>query len=82
MRDCLADEEKDRITVLEHKVQSLREIVSVVTIVAFTVLLGIPILASVIGGGTYSGFFGGGWNTMLLYGLLVANAVGYLWSEL
>ena len=78
----MTDEDKDRITVLEHKVQSLREILSVITIVAFTVLLGIPIVASVIGAGTFSMFFGGGWNTMLLYGLLIANAIGYLWSEL
>jgi len=78
----LADEDKERIELLEHRVQSLREILSVVTIVAFTVLIGIPILASVIGGGTYSEFFGGGWNTMLLYGLLIANAVGYLWSDI
>ena len=78
----MADEDKERIELLEHRVQSLREILSVVTIVAFTVLIGIPILASVIGGGTYSEFFGGGWNTMLLYGLLIANAVGYLWSDI
>ena len=78
----MADEDKERIELLEHRVQSLREILSVVTIIAFTVLIGIPILASVIGGGTYSEFFGGGWNTMLLYGLLIANAVGYLWSDI
>jgi hypothetical protein len=78
----MTDEESSRLTVLEHKVQTLREIVSVVTIVAFTVLLGIPIISSVVGVGTYSEFFGAAWNTTLLYGLLVANTVGYLWSEL
>ncbi len=78
----MADDDKSRITVLENKLESMKEIVSVLTIVAFTLLLGVPIFASVIGGGSASGFFGGGWNTMLLYGLLVANAVGYLWSEL
>jgi len=36
----------------------------------------------VIGIGTYSPFFGAAWNTMLLYALLVANTIGYLWSEL
>ncbi|MBU0624172.1 MAG: hypothetical protein KJ672_04940 [Candidatus Thermoplasmatota archaeon] len=60
----------------------LREILSVVTIVTFTVFLGIPIISSVVGVGTYSEFFGGAWNTTLLYGLLAANTVGYLWSEL
>jgi len=78
----MASDEKDRTTVLEHKVQTLREIVSVVTIVAFTTLLGVPIVSSVVGAGTYSEFFGAAWNTMLLYGLLIANAIGYLWSEL
>ena len=78
----MTDDDKTRITVLEHKVQSMKEIVSVLTILIFTVLLGIPIIASVVGGGVASGFFGGGWNTMLLYGLLIANAVGYLWSEI
>lgn len=62
--------------------QVLREILSVVTIVTFTVFLGIPIVSSVVGAGTYSEFFGGAWNTTLLYGLLAANTVGYLWSEL
>jgi hypothetical protein len=46
------------------------------------VFLGIPIVSSVVGSGTYSEFFGAAWNTTLLYGLLVANTVGYLWSEL
>jgi hypothetical protein len=78
----LAEKDEQRLTELEHKVQTLREIVSVVTIVAFTILLGIPIVVSVVGVGTASGFFGAAWNTTLLYGLLVANAVGYLWSEL
>jgi hypothetical protein len=82
MRDNLADDDNDRMKALENKVQTLREIVSVVTIVAFTILVGIPIVSSVVGVGTYSEFFGAAWNTMLLYGLLVANAVGYLWSEL
>jgi len=78
----MTDEDNNRLTVLEHKVQGLREILSVVTIVAFTLLLGIPIVSSVVGVGTYSEFFGAAWNTTLLYGLLVANTVGYLWSEL
>ncbi|MBU0684994.1 MAG: hypothetical protein ABIE25_03565 [Thermoplasmatota archaeon] len=78
----MTDEDHNRLTVLEHKVQGLREILSVVTIVAFTVFLGIPIVSSVVGVGTYSEFFGAAWNTTLLYGLLVANTVGYLWSEL
>lgn len=78
----MTDEDSNRLTVLEHKVQGLREILSVVTIVAFTVFLGIPIISSVVGVGTYSEFFGAAWNTTLLYGLLVANTVGYLWSEL
>jgi hypothetical protein len=78
----MTDEDNNRVTVLEHKVQGLREILSVVTIVAFTVFLGIPIISSVVGVGTYSEFFGAAWNTTLLYGLLVANTVGYLWSEL
>jgi len=78
----MTDEDNNRVTVLEHKVQGLREILSVVTIVAFTVFLGIPIVSSVVGVGTYSEFFGAAWNTTLLYGLLVANTVGYLWSEL
>jgi hypothetical protein len=78
----MTDEDNNRLTVLEHKVQGLREILSVVTIVAFTVFLGIPIISSVVGVGTYSEFFGAAWNTTLLYGLLVANTVGYLWSEL
>ncbi len=78
----MVEDEGNRLTALEHKVKTLREILSVVTIVAFTVLLGIPIVSSVVGVGTYSPFFGAAWNTMLLYGLLVANAVGYLWSDL
>jgi hypothetical protein len=78
----MTDEDNNRLTVLEHRVQGLREILSVVTIVAFTVFLGIPIVSSVVGSGTYSEFFGAAWNTTLLYGLLVANTVGYLWSEL
>jgi hypothetical protein len=78
----MTDEDSNRLTVLEHKVRGLREILSVVTIVAFTVFLGIPIISSVVGVGTYSEFFGAAWNTTLLYGLLVANTVGYLWSEL
>jgi hypothetical protein len=78
----MTDEDNNRLTVLEHKVQGLREILSVVTIVAFTVFLAIPIVSSVVGVGTYSEFFGAAWNTTLLYGLLVANTVGYLWSEL
>ena len=78
----MAEDEGNRLTALEHKVKTLREILSVVTIVAFTVLLGIPIVSSVVGVGTYSEFFGAAWNTMLLYGLLIANTVGYLWSEI
>jgi len=78
----LTDELEKRTTILEHKVQVLREILSVVTIVTFTVFLGLPIISSVVGVGTYSEFFGAAWNTTLLYGLLVANTVGYLWSEL
>lgn len=77
----MADEEH-RITVLENKLQTMREILSVVTIIAFTVFLGIPIVGSVLGIGTYSPFFGAAWNTTLLYALLIANTVGYLWSEL
>jgi len=75
-------ENDEKITALEQKVQTMREILSVVTIIVFTVFLAIPIVASVIGVGTYSEFFGAAWNTVLLYGLLIANAVGYLWSEL
>lgn len=82
MCDNLTDELEKRTTILEHKVRTLREILSVVTIVTFTVLLGIPIVSSVVGVGTYSEFFGAAWNTTLLYGLLAANTVGYLWSEL
>jgi len=78
----LVEDNDQRITEIESKLQTIREILSVVTIVIFTIFVGIPILGSVIGIGTYSPFFGAAWNTMLLYGLLVANAVGYLWSEL
>lgn len=78
----MADNDDDRMTAMENKLQTIREILSVVTIVAFTVFVGIPIVSSVVGVGTYSEFFGAAWNTTLLYGLLVANAVGYLWSEL
>jgi hypothetical protein len=78
--DDLAEDQ--RITVLENKLHTMREILSVVTIIVFTVFLGIPIVGSVLGIGTYSPFFGAAWNTMLLYALLVANTVGYLWSEL
>jgi len=78
----LAADEDQRITVLEHKMQTFREILSVVTIIAFVIFVGIPIVGSVIGIGTYSPFFGAAWNSMLLYGLLVANIVGYLWSDL
>ena len=82
MCDNLTDELEKRTTILEHKVRALRETLSVVTIVTFTVFLGIPIVSSVVGVGTYSEFFGAAWNTTLLYGLLAANTVGYLWSEL
>lgn len=82
MCDNLTDELEKRTTILEHKMRALREILSVVTIVTFTVFLGIPIVSSVVGVGTYSEFFGAAWNTTLLYGLLAANTVGYLWSEL
>lgn len=75
-------ENEERMIALEQKVHSIREILAVVTIIAFTVFLGIPIVSSVVGGGTYSEFFGAAWNTTLLYGLLVANTIGYLWSEL
>ncbi|MDH4122988.1 MAG: hypothetical protein OEV21_02735 [Thermoplasmata archaeon] len=78
----MVEDNDQRITEIESKLQTIREILSVVTIVIFTIFVGIPILGSVIGIGTYSPFFGAAWNTMLLYGLLVANAVGYLWSEL
>ena len=77
----MVDEEK-RIQVLEHKTQTLKETLAVVTIIAFSVFLAIPIFASVIGVGKYSEFFGPAWNTSLLYSLLVANVVGYLWSDL
>ena len=77
----MADEEK-RIQVLEHKLQTTRETLAVVAIITFSVFLAIPIFASVIGVGRSSEFFGPAWNTSLLYALLVANIVGYLWSDL
>jgi hypothetical protein len=74
--------DEQRIQVLEHKLQTTKETLAVVAIIAFSTFLAIPIFASVVGVGTYSEFFGPAWNTTLLYSLLVANIVGYLWSDL
>jgi len=74
--------DEQRIQVLEHKLQTTRETLAVVAIITFSVFLAIPIFSSVVGVGTYSEFFGPAWNTSLLYSLLVANIVGYLWSDL
>ncbi len=73
---------EEKIKVLEHKLQTTKETMAVVAIITFSVFLAIPIFASVVGVGTYSEFFGPAWNTSLLYSLLVANIVGYLWSDL
>jgi len=70
-----------RLAELEHRVETNREILGIVTIFATMVLIGIPIVAAAVGGGRASGFFGGAWNTMLLYGLLAANTIAFLWGD-
>ncbi|MEM2839300.1 MAG: hypothetical protein QW505_01945 [Thermoplasmata archaeon] len=76
----MVDEEK-RLDEVEGKLHVIREILAVTTIIAFVAFLAVPIVGSVIGAGTYSTFFGAAWNTTLLYALLIANAIGYLWSD-
>lgn len=67
---------------IEARLNALNEKVSVLIVLVLTTLMAIPIVASAAGSGSASPFFGATLNTVLLYGLVAANFVNFIFSDL